>query len=57
MQKSYLELRKVSVSDTVSGKTAMQGMVMKPTDMDINLDTFELIETEGHSLDVTLVMT
>tara|TARA_B100000073_G_scaffold267342_1_gene226958 strand:- start:283 stop:984 length:702 start_codon:yes stop_codon:yes gene_type:complete len=53
MQKIFLELRKVSVSDTVSVRLQC-GACEAPTDMDINLDTFELIETEGHSLDVTL---
>ena len=50
MQKIFLELRKVSVSDTVDIRL-LCGHCEAPIDIQIELDTFKLHETEGHAMD------
>ena len=50
MQKIFLELRKVSVSDSVEVRL-LCGHCEAPIDIQIELDTFKLHETEGHAMD------
>ena len=50
MQKIFLELRKVSVSDIVDVRL-LCGHCEAPIDIQIELDTFKLHETEGHAMD------
>jgi|TARA_B110000908_G_C10242805_1_gene447015 hypothetical protein len=53
MQNIFLELRKVSISDTVNIRLVC-GHCEKSMDVDLSLDAFKLNKTEGHSKEFSI---